>query len=281
MRLVTIGALALLLASMPARAQLLEGGARSVALGRAGVALDNDPWAEANPATWATVDRIAVEFFASQAYGLADLRTGALTAAIPWALGTAAIAARTYGSESYRENRATVGLARAVRLAPARRIAVGVRGDYHSVVIGDGFGSFGAFDMSAGLQVDVTPKLRGGLAARNLSAIARSDSTELRAPLATNPSLMAGLAYQLSGSTVVIAEVAKDLDFAPEVRAGIEIVPIDALAVRIGAYAGGAGAPARLTFGAGLRLGSLRADAAVEWHETLGPSPAFGLGYRF
>jgi hypothetical protein len=267
-------------AAAPARAQLLEGGGRSIALGRAGVALDDDAWAEANPAVWATVDRLRFDVFASQAFGLADLRTVALALALPMRLGTAAMTGRTYGSVDYRETRASVGLARALPLGPARRVAAGLRADYHSVVIGDGFGAFGAFDLSAGVQADLAPALRAGLSARNLVAISRSDSTDLRTPLSTSPALAAGLAYRPSEWTLMLVDVVKDLDFAPLVHAGVEIRPVDALTLRVGTYAGAGGAPARLTFGAGFHAGSLSADAAVEWHGTLGPSPAFGLGVR-
>jgi hypothetical protein len=266
----------------PARAQLLDGGARAIALGRAGAALGEDAWAEANPATWATPAGRRVELVAAQAYGLTELRTAGAAAMVPTTIGSVALAVRTFGFDAYRETRASLGLARTLLLAPGRRVAAGLRADYHAISIGGGFGSFGAMDVSAGIQLDVVPRLRAGLAGRNLLGIARSDSADLRTPLSMSPALLAGLAFRPTRATLLVLDVEKDLDVALAARAGVEVRVIEVLALRLGAStAGDASAPARLTAGAGVRVGALNGDVAVEWHEVLGPSPVFGLGVEF
>jgi hypothetical protein len=266
----------------PARAQLLDGGARAIALGRTGAALGDDAWAEANPATWATPAGRRVELVAAQAYGLMELRTAGVAAMVPTAIGSVALVVRTFGFDAYRETRASVGFARTLPLAPGRRVAAGLRADYHAISIGAGFGAFGAMDVSAGIQLDLVPTLSAGLAGRNLLGIARSDSADLRTPLSMSPALLAGLAFRPSRATLFALDVEKELDYGLAVRTGLEVRVIEPLAVRLGASTSGdASAPARLTAGVGLRAGAVNGDVAVEWHEVLGPSPVFGLGVSF
>jgi len=274
-----LAALAILVAT-PASAQLLEGGARSIALGRAGVALGDDVWAEANPAAWATLAGRRAEAFASQAFGLTELRTAAVAAAMPSGLAGFAVVLRTYGFADYRENRLSVGAARAVRLDAARRLTVGMRLDYHATAT-VGFESAATGDLSLGVQTELAPALRAGLAARNVVGMARADSSDLRAPLSSGPAVLAGVAYRPSARSLLLLAVDKDLDYPIVARAGVEFAPVDALALRLGASAAARGVPARLSFGAGVRVGAAAADVAVEWHETLGPSTAIGVGLRF
>jgi hypothetical protein len=281
---VAASALAAALAPAPARAQLFEGGARALALGRAATALDADAWAEANPAAWAGLDGPAAEAFAAQPFGLAELRTLAAAAAAPTPAGTAAVVLRTYGFDDYRETRLSAGLARVLPLGPARGLAAGLRLDYHHVAIADGFGSAGVFGLSVGVQADVLPGVRAGLAARNVTALGRSDERELTAPLSTSPAVAVGVAFRPAERALVLLDVEKDEDFPLVVRGGVEVRPLDAVALRAGGSTGvdgDAGAPARLSFGVGFRAGPVRADVAVERHEALGLSPAFTLGVRF
>ncbi len=104
--LVSIG----LLASPGARAQLAEVGARAMALGRAATALEGEVWGEFNPASWASLDRNTADLFASQAFGISELRIVALAAAAQTRYATLAANARTYGFEDYRETRIGLGV---------------------------------------------------------------------------------------------------------------------------------------------------------------------------
>lgn len=290
MRALSLPALALWLAALaasPARGQVLaEGGARALALGRAATALDGEAWGEFNAATWGGLDRRQAGLFAGQAFGLSELRLAAASVALPTPVGTAALAARTYGLDDYRETRLALGFARALPVGPQRRLAVGLRADLHAVALSEGFGSTTLLALSAGAQADVLPGLRAGLAARNLDGLGRSDSTELRRPLSTAPALAVGLAYRPSERALVLADVEKDLDFPLAVRVGLEVQVVEAFALRVGAATGlGAGSgpdvPTRLSAGAGFRAGPLRADLAVERHDALGLSPAVSVGLDF
>ena len=264
-------ALALLLAPV-AQAQLAEGGARVLALGRAGVALGAEPWGHTNPAARAGVEGATVGLQASRPFGLGELGIASLAAALPTAVGAVGLEARTYGFSERRETRVRVGVARAVPLSETRRLDLGVAVGVESAAT-EGFETETAVLLDVGVQGRVVSGLRAGLSGRNLLGLGRSDSTDLRLSAATVPGLTVGLAYRPSERALVVLDADQDLDFGLSVRAGVEVVPVEALALRVGVST----APVRFTAGAGVAAGPLRADLAVEVHETLGVTPAVGV----
>ena len=267
-------ALVLAVAGAPqAEAQFAEGGARVLALGRAGVALGAEPWGHTNPAALAGLGARRLGLQASQAFGLSELALASATAAAPTPLGAVGLSARTYGFSERRETRVTAAVARPLRLGPARRLDVGVSVGVESAST-EGFESTAAVLVGAGIQADLAPGLRAGLAARNLLGLASDD---LRRSAATVPGLTVGLAYRPSPRALVVVDAVQDLDLGLSGRAGVEVYAVDALALRLGV----ATAPVRLTGGVGVALGGLRADVAVERHESLGVTPAVGVEVAF
>ena len=263
-------------ASAPALAQLAEGGARRLALGRAGVALGGEAWGTANPATWATLPdrRLALE--GSQAFGLADLRLGAASAALPTAFGTVAVSGRTFGGGAHRETRVLAGYARPLALSRARSLDLGLAIGVESAST-DGFGSASTLLLDAGVQGDLLPALRLGLSARNLLGIGRGAEADLQRSVSTVPTLAAGLAYTPSGRAVLVLDALQDMDRGLSVRAGAELHPVEVLALRVGVST----EPVRYTAGLGVLAGPARVDLAIEQHETLGLTPAFGVEVGF
>lgn len=257
-------------AVLPASAQPLQGGARAAALGGAATALPGEVWGQANPAAWATLSGPAVSFFASQAYGLTELRLGAAHAAYPTRIGTLAIQARSFGFEAFRESTFRLGYARSVRLGTTRTFHVGLTLDYARVAI-ERYGNQGAVGVSLAWLVAVLPTLHAGFHATNLNRPSYEDGAELPRTFAF------GLSYAPAPGLLVMADVVKDVRFPAAVRGGLEITPVDALALR----AGVASAPMRFTSGVGIRLGPLAADLAAERHYVLGWSPGIEVGVRW
>ena len=260
----------------PAQAQYAEGGARVLAMGRAGVALGATAWGHTNPAAWAGLSERRAALQASQAFGLGELRLGALSAAAPTGLGTVALAARTYGFSERRETRVKLGLARPLQLSVSRQLDVGLAVGVETASV-EGYGSETAVLLDVGVQGEVLPGLRAGLAGRNLLALARDDDADLRQSAATVPGLTVGVAYAPSERATLVLDADQDLDFGLVVRAGAEVFVVPALALR----AGVSSEPVRFSAGAGFRSGALRADLAVEGHDTLGLTPAVGVEVSF
>lgn len=255
------------LVAAPAAAQLTplaEGGARSLALGRATTALDHDPWGLYNPAAWAALERGSAAVFASQAFGMPELRLGAAAIAHPVPYGVASGYARTYGFDEFRETVLGVGFARAFPVSPTRTVQAGAALRYTGVSIPE-FGSSGALGLSLGLLAEVVPGLTVGAHALNINRpeLSRYDPLESR--------LDAGLAFRAHERGLLLLAVSKDLDFPLSWRGGLEVRPVDVLHVR----AGFATEPVRFSAGVGITFLQIRADLAAERHDVLGWTPAF------
>ena len=273
--------LALLGVADAAAQPLAEGGARRIALGRGGVALGGDVWGHANAASWADLDGRAAGLQASQAYGLSELRLAALAVAAPTPVGTVALAARTYGFDQHRETRVELGAGRTVALSRSRSLDVGVALGVESTRTADRgettFGSTNTLVLSAGVQGEVLRGVRVGLSGRNLLGVARSAEADLSSPISTVPSVAVGLAYEPSETATVVLDAVQDLDFGLGVSGGVEVLPVEMLAIRVGAGT----TPVRYSAGVGVRASGLVADLAVEKHQELGLTPAVGLGISF
>lgn len=273
--LLAFAALAVAL-SLPAQAQYAEGGARVLALGRAGAALGGEAWGHTNPAAWASLDERRAALQASQAFGLSELRLGALSAASPTPFGTVALSARTYGFSERRETRVKVGFGRQIALSTTRFFDVGIAVGVETASV-EGYDSETAVLLDLGIQGQVLTGLRAGLSGRNLLALTRDDQSDLRQSAATVPGLTVGLAYSPSEKATLVIDADQDLDYGLSVRAGAEVFVVDVLALRVGVSS----EPVRFSGGAGIQTGPLRADLAVEYHETLGLTPAVGIEVSF
>lgn len=245
-----------------------EGGARALGLGGAATALHDVPWGHANAAAWSTLGDRSISVFASQTFGLAEMRLGAVVWAEPFSWGTVAAGARSYGFDAYRETHALIGAARGFTLGSTRTFHVGVAARYHHLALAAPYGSSGTVGVSAGWLVELLPPLSLGFHATNLNF---PDLGGIDLPR----TFALGLSYQPAPSVTVVVDGVKDVQWPLTVRGGVEVMPVDALALRAGANL----QPARYTIGIGLHVGPLRVDVAADRHENaeLGWSPALSL----
>lgn len=247
----------------------LQAGPRLMALGGGGTAVAGDLWGGSNPAAWAGLSSRQLGFFAGQAFGLAELRLGAVRAAQPLPWVTAVVGAQTFGFDQFREYQFPVGLARAVSLGTTRALAVGAEARYTHVSI-PGYGSDGAAGLTLGAQVQVMRTLRAGAQAVNLNAPTLGSGDEL-------PRLLhIGLAYHPQDAFLLVLDAVKDVLFPVSYRGGVEVQPVESLTLRGGV----ATQPTRFTAGLGVHVGRLTANVAAERHDVLGWSPAVGLLLR-
>lgn len=262
-----------LLVSLTARAQSsydLFGSARADALGNATTASVSAVGVHANPASRAAVsDRTAV-FYARQGFGLSVLRYGASHATMPFDWGAVSAGASTFGFDQYREVHLSTGYAHSIGLGTTRRIHAGVTTRYYHTSI-TGYGSAGGLGVNLGFVVQLLRSLHLGAHATNMNGGAIVDDEPLPRTLAV------GLGYRALERMHVLVDIFKDVRFPAEVRGGIEVRPVSPLFLRVGVTI----PPARFAGGAGIRLGPLRADVAVEQHQELGWSPSGSLLVRW
>jgi hypothetical protein len=249
-----------------AAAQSLTGGGAYVGMAGATTALPGDAWGHANPAAWSTVERPTVALFASEAYGLSELRVGALHGTLPFGNNAASASVQTFGFEDYRETTFLVGGARAFSLGTSRLIHVGASVRTQTMRI-PGFGSTAASGVSVGALVDVVPTLSFGVSALNVNG------PEVAGEYAMDRTLRMGLAYQAAEQAVVTADLVETANFPASFRGGVQITPHRLIQLRVGV----ATEPTRFAGGVGITVGPLRADVAAEQHQELGWSPALSL----
>jgi len=241
----------------------LFGSARADALGRATTAAPRSSGPTANPAAGAARAVPSVRFYARQSFGLAALRYGAVGGTLPRSWGTLLGGASTFGTDAYREVHFSAGYARALQLGTTRRLYVGLTLRYYHTRIA-GYGSAGALGLNPGILVQVLPSLHFGAHAVNVNGAALTDGEPLPRTLAV------GLQYTPLPDMRILADVFKDVGFPATVRGGIEVRPVEVLALRAGLTT----APTRFTGGVGVHLGPLRAGVALEQHQQLGWSPS-------
>lgn len=240
-------------------------GARVEALGGAGVALPG-VWARVNPATLAKAS-YSVRLYGDQGFGLPELRSAAIDASATWRSTGLGLGAQTLGFDAFRVSALHVGAGRGFRLGTQRTVAAGLSATLHHAQI-RGYGSGIAVALDVGFNVDVLPSLAAAATVRNLNQA-------LLAGLEPVPQTLAvGLAYDPGAHLSLVLDVVDDSRFPLSVRSGAELRPVEAVALRIGVSTD----PTTFSGGAGVRLGSLRADLAATRHEVLGWTPAVEVG---
>lgn len=244
----------------------LFGSARADALGYSTTAAPSAVSTQANPAARATQSEPVSTFYAREGLGLSALRYGSSALTLPLNWGVPSVGASTFGFDKYREVHISVGYARALHLGTSRSFYVGAVTRYHHVAIPN-YESTGAVGLNVGILVSLVRALHLGVHATNVNGAEWAERQPLPRTLAL------GLHYQPVDRVTVMTDVFKDVRFPVSVRGGLEVRPVDVLALRAGITTN----PVRFMTGAGVYLGPLRADVAAEQHQELGWSPSASL----
>jgi hypothetical protein len=258
-------------------------GARAVALGNASATLNQEVWAVANNAAGlGTLTRPTAGAHLENRYLIASLNVVAAAVALP--LGTVEPAA---AGQPARASRGVVGaevqrfggaLYQEVRLGAAYgyrlgAVSVGGRLDVLQVSFQD-LGSRRTMAASLGGQADVVPeRLSFGVYLYNLNQARLASYQDERVPTV----LRAGLAYRPSRQVLLLAETEKDIEHDAGLKAGLEYLPLPAVALR----AGYASLSRQTTGGVGVRAGNFQFDYAAGWHSALGLSQFLSVSLQW
>lgn len=132
------------------------------------------------------------------------------------------------------------------------------------------YGNATAFAFSLSVLANPLPKVWIGAKVQNPLQFKMGDD-------ALPTVLRIGAAWEASETLIMLAEAEKDIDRSLQIKAGIAYHPVQLLTLRLGLRT----EPARLGFGAGLRISSsLTVDTGAEWHPILGLTPAAMLVWR-
>jgi hypothetical protein len=252
-------------------------------LGNASATFSNEVWAVANnPAGLGLLTRPTAGAHLENRYLIASLNVAAAAVALPLgvvepaAAGQPARASRgVLGAEAQRfggalYNEVRLGAAYGYRLGA---VSIGGRLDLLQVSFQD-LGSRRTVAASLGGQADVVPeRLTFGVYLYNLNQTKLANYQDERVPTV----LRAGLAYRPSKQVLLLAETEKDIEYDAGLKAGLEYLPLPAVAIR----AGYASLSHQTTGGVGVRAGSFQFDYAAGWHSALGLSQFLSVSLQW
>jgi hypothetical protein len=258
-------------------------GGRAQALGNASATLGGEVWAVANNAAGlGSITRPTAGVYLENRYLITSLNVAAAAIALPLGVvepaaaglparashGVLGLEAQRFGGVLYNETR--LGAAYGYRLGV---VSIGGRLDVLQVSFQD-LGSRRVLAASLGGQADILPqRLTLGVQLYNITQARLANYQDERVPTV----LRAGLAYRPGKQVLLLAEAEKDVEHEAGVKAGIEYLPVPAVAVRLG-YAS---LSQQATGGVGLRAGDFQLDYAAGWHSALGLSQYFSLGWQW
>ncbi|MBN1447259.1 MAG: hypothetical protein JXA28_04955 [Bacteroidetes bacterium] len=258
--------LLLLCLSHPLRAggDLREPPPRSRALGGAGCALPSAGLTLLNPALLASEPAGGLAFWTPARFGMRELGAMAAEWRQPLSWCAAGIAFQRFGFEAYNEHRMDVSLAREI----VDGCALGIRGVTHSVHI-QRYGNAIAVGLDAGIHAALGETWHAGAVVRHLAATSFAEGESL-------PFVLTVGAAWITERVRLLCDIEKEARYPVTVRAGIEFLPMDLLALRVGAV----NAPASFAAGMGVLLTSVEAQYAVSIHPDLGWTHSLGIGFR-
>jgi len=245
-------------------------GARSAGMANASVTL-TDIWAvHHNQAALVGIEQAGVAAYYENRFLLSNMNLQGATAVLPTPkAGVFGISYSRFGNKLFNQSR--YGFAYGKRLW--KFLSVGLQLSYLNTTLAENYGSRHSFIGEIGLLSQVTPKLRIGFHAFNLTRTKLADGYDERVPM----NFRLGAQYDFSKKVKVAVEAEKDLELPAVFKAGIEYFPADIFAIRVGIGT----APFHADFGFGLRLKFLHFDIAGSVHPILGFSPKASLAYRF
>ena len=245
-------------------------GARSAGMANASVAL-TDIWAiHHNQAALVGLEQAGVSAYYENRFLISNLNLQGATAVLPTPkAGVFGLSYSRFGNKLYNQSR--YGFAYGKRLW--KFLSVGLQLSYLNTHIEENYGDRHSFIAEIGLLSQVTPKLRIGFHAFNLTRTRLADAFDERVPM----NFRLGAQYDFSKKVRVAVEAEKDLELPAVFKAGVEYYPAEIFAIRVGVGT----QPFHADFGLGLKLKNLHFDIAGSVHPVLGFSPKASLAYRF
>lgn len=232
--------------------------------GLAGCALADASFSLLNPAALASITSAHLMLFHSPSpFGLPELSNGGLAFSVPMFSGALQASATTTGGTIYREQ--SVMLAYALPLDDA--VSFGAALSYNALSI-ERYGSAHTIGIDIGIAVEPIHDMRLGASVLNVNrptiGIARDELPRI---------FMLGAAVRLSDQADISADIIKDIRYPESVRIGIEVRPLQYVALRTGV----SGAPSRFYAGIGVRVSFIEFDYSITTHQELGPTHTIGL----
>jgi hypothetical protein len=228
-----------------------------------------DIWAAIyNQAGLADIKGISGGVFYRNQFLVQELGEGGGAVAVPLGSNVVALSFKTFGYSLYQEGKYGISFARYL----GSKFRAGVQINYHTYVIGEGYGRQNLFTVEGGFQFGISTKISLNGHIYNPGRARLNSFENERVPTI----LRGGFVYRYSEKVAFHAEIQKILEYRPSVRCGIEYLPGEKVALRAGISTGSV----KAHFGFGLKLNSVNIDVSATYHNILGYSPQLALSYH-
>lgn len=231
-------------------------GARSQGMGNLKVMLP-DSWSYFNNiGALNRIEETEISAGFDHRFGLSELSTVDL--AVGWKndFGTIGLGISRFGGKLFNQQLLGLGFSNTLGI-----VSIGAKIDWLQTQI-EGFGSGNALVFSLGGVAELGPKFFLGANFSNLGSSKISQNSEQHIPT----SVQLGISYIPVESLRILAEVEKDVELDPVVKAGLEYQFKDWIYLRTGVSSN----PARISFGLGMRKSQFGFDYAYGQNTALG-----------
>jgi hypothetical protein len=244
-------------------------GTKAIAMANAFVAISDNCWAvHYNPAGLVKVtDCQCSACIIPAQFGLQELKTSALGAALPFPLVSTGVEAVKFGYDLYSEMELEIALAKKID----KIFSAGLSFEYYRIDIAR-YGTAGSFIINGGFMTQVADGVEIGFSVHNLIG-AIVGKTDEKLPQVIN----LGACWLLYTDLHISMEMEKDIRFPASIKMGIEQIVISAIAIR----AGVANNPDKYSFGLGIRYSSFEFGYAGYSHPDLGWTHQVDLTFNF
>ncbi|MCG8605149.1 helix-hairpin-helix domain-containing protein [bacterium] len=242
-------------------------GARSIAMGSTYVAMANTADAVfLNPGGLSQIIGTHMSVFYQKPFGLDELSYGMAAVTFPILSHYFGLGFLHFGNSIYNEQMLAIAYSRHYN----RQIYWGLALRLQRVQI-EQYGATGVAGLDFGLVLPVHAQVNLGFMAKNVNRPSVGKTSE-KLP----QTFRLGGSMRLNPKIVMTLEIFKDVRFPEELRFGVELTPIERLALR----AGTASNPNRFSAGFGITRGRVSVDYAFFTHNDLGVTHQMSLSLR-
>ncbi|TFV97361.1 hypothetical protein E4S40_01515 [Algoriphagus kandeliae] len=228
------------------------------------------------PSTWSyfnnigALDRInksGISVGYDHRFGLQELTTWSLAAAIKNRNGTFGFGISRFGGKLFNQQAIGIGYSHTLGIN-----SIGLKMEYFQTQL-EGFGSGGSLLFSLGGITELGPKVFLGANISNINGAKISKESNSRLPTL----VQLGLHYLPIESLSLLVELEKDIQKAPQLKAGLEYRLQKWLSLRCGINS----QPSRFFAGFSIQKGNLRLDYAYSQLAPLGSTNHLSLNYQW
>lgn len=243
------------------------GGVKGLALGHTGVTYRFAEGQFLNPATITYTSNLSAALSSERRFEDSGITQIGLSITKDLnSAGSVGLIVQQVGVESY--NQTKIGITYARKLMD--NLSVGAQFHTQQYRI-DQYGSKSVFNASIGMMMDVNKEITIGLAVHNPFPMDLVGGEEL--PL----TFILGADYRPSEKVTIFTEIEKDVDFPVIIKAGLEYLPVERVALRLGINS----EPTSIHFGTGVHISkNIWIDIGLGYNQELGLTPGVGIALR-